>query len=284
MKLGDVEIHVLSGGKYWLDGGTMYGVVPKVLWEKKSPADEKNRIELETNCPLIRVEDKWVLVDTGCGSKFGDKEKSIYRLDKEDGLVQSLSRFGLKPEDIDTVIATHLHFDHIGGGTAYDSQGKLVPTFPNARYIFQKGEWEAALSNYGVMTRTYLKENLIPLEEAKVIEFVDGDKEILPGLSVVKTGGHTRDHQIVQLNSKEKKGVFFGDLIPTHCHLPYAWIMAYDLFPVETLKVKKELLKKVVEERWLVLWDHDPRIPAGYVSEKEMGKFEVTPVEPDEVR
>jgi len=279
MNFEEFGIQVVSGGKYWLDGGTMYGVIPKVLWEKTSPADEKNRVELETNCPLIKVEDKWVLLDTGCGNKFGEKEQSIYRFDTEHDIVQSLKEVGLQPEDINYVIPTHLHFDHIGGGTQVDKSGKCVPTFPNARYIFQKGEWEAAMSNVGVMKRTYLKENLLPLEEAKVIEFVDGDKEILPGVKVIKTGGHTRDHQIVQLETKGKKAVFFGDLIPTISHLPFPWIMAYDLFPMETLLLKQELLKKVVAEKWLVLWDHDPKVPAGYVSEIAYGKFKVTPAE-----
>jgi len=279
MKFEELGIHVVSGGKYWLDGGTMYGVIPKVLWEKTSPADKQNRVELETNCPLIQVEDKWVLLDTGCGNKFGEKEQAIYRFDNKQGIVSSLKEFGLEPKDIDYVIPTHLHFDHIGGGTSYDDSGKCVPTFPNARYIFQSGEWEAAMSNVGVMKRTYLKENLLPLEEAKVIEFVDGNKEILPGVKVIKTGGHTRDHQIVQLETKGKKAVFLGDLVPTTSHLPYPWIMAYDLFPMETLQLKQELLKKVVAEKWLVLWDHDPQVPAGYVSEISYGKFKVTPAE-----
>ncbi len=281
MKLGDLKLHIASGGKYWLDGGTMYGVIPKVLWEREAPADEKNRIELETNCPLIQVKDKWVLLDTGCGDKFGEKEKEIYKIKGKGSLIESLKQFGLTAEDIDYVIPTHLHFDHIGGGTKYDVKGNLVPTFPNARYIFQKGEWENALANHGVMKRTYLKENLLPLEQAKVIEFVDGDKEILPGVSVVKTGGHTPDHQIVVLGGGGQKAVFMGDLIPTRSHLPYAWVMAYDLFPLETLEYKKEILKKVVTEKWLVLWDHDPKVPAGYVKEVALGKFEVSPVEID---
>lgn len=279
MNLGELELHLASGGKYWLDGGTMYGVIPKSLWEKKAPADAKNRIELETNCPLIQVEGKWVLIDTGCGDKLGEKEKEIYNIPEQPSLVESIQQFGLKPEDIDYVIATHLHFDHIGGATTYDDKGKIVPTFPNARHIIQKGEWEKALENHGVMKRTYLKENLLPLQEAKVIEFVDGDQEILPGLNVVKTGGHTPDHQIIVLGSGDQKGVFLGDLIPTASHLPYPWVMSYDLFPLETLEYKKEILKKVVTENWLVLWDHDPKVPAGYVKEVALGKFEVSPVQ-----
>lgn len=278
MKFGHIEIKMAAGGSYRLDGGCMYGIIPKVLWERKSPPDPLNRVLLECNCPLLRVGDKWVLLDTGCGTKFGAKEQGMYAIDNKRSIVASLARLGLKPTDIHYVIPSHLHFDHIGGGTLVDKRGAIAPTFPNARYIFQRGEWEDALQNVGVMKRSYLDENLKPLEKAQVIEFVDGDKEILPGLRVVRTGGHTAHHQIVMLESEGKKAIFFGDLVPTTSHLPLRWIMAYDVYPLQTLSLKQELLKKVVTDHWVVLWDHDAHVPAGYVSEEAGGKFKVTPV------
>lgn len=278
MKFGHIEIQILSGGKYRLDGGAMYGIIPKVLWERKAPADAMNRIVLECNCPLIRVGDQLILIDTGCGSKFSVKEREIYGIEKPQGIVSTLARVGVKPEEIDYVIPSHLHFDHIGGGTSLDKQGNLVPTFPNAKYVFQRGEWEDALQNVGIMKRSYLPENLLPLEKAKMVEFIDGDKQILPGLKVVRTGGHTQHHQVIELESEGKKGIFFGDLIPTTSHLPDRWIMAYDVYPMETMSLKRELLKKVVSGKWMVLWDHDPKVPAGIVTEEAAGNLKVTPV------
>ncbi|HJP18211.1 MAG TPA: MBL fold metallo-hydrolase, partial [Nitrospinota bacterium] len=170
MKLGKFEIQTVSGGKYKLDGGAMFGVVPKPLWEKTNPADEKNRIELETNCLLIESGDKKILVDTGNGTKFSAKEKDIFGLENRSVLEESLKSKGLEPADIDIVILSHLHFDHAGGATMNEG-GKVVPAFPKATYVIQKGEWEDAMNNFGVMKFSYRKENLIPLQESGQVEF-----------------------------------------------------------------------------------------------------------------
>ncbi len=269
MKLGKFEIEIVSGGKYKLDGGAMFGIIPKPLWEKSNPADERNRIELETNCLLIDSGDKKILIDTGNGTKFSSKEKDIFDLEDRSVLTESLKEKGLRPEDIDIVVLSHLHFDHAGGATI-NRDGKSVPTFPKAVYLAQKGEWEDAMSNYGIMKYSYRKENLVPLQESGQIEFIEGDYEVVPGLKTIVTGAHTKNHQIIKIDSGNDKGVYFADLVPTTSHLKIPYIMAYDLFPLEIIERKKELLMQAAEEKWRIFFDHDPHAPTGrIVKEKE---------------
>ena len=273
MKLGKLDLFVISAGKFWLDGGAMFGVVPKSLWEKKHPSDEKNRILMETNCPLIHTSDgKWVLVDTGNGTKFSAKENDWYNIESGNPLEKSLQQHQLTPNNIDIVILSHLHFDHAGGGTRIQNE-KIVPTFPNAKYFIQKSEWLDASNNRGIMTKTYLKDNFLPLKEHGVLELIDGNHSIHPEIEVLATGGHTRGHQAVIFKSEGEKSIYFGDLIPMASHLPYPYIMAYDTFPLETLEKKKELLPQIIEEKWLVIWDHDPYCPIGYVNKNDKGRF-----------
>ena len=269
MKLGKFEIQTVSGGKYKLDGGAMFGVIPKPLWEKTNPADEKNRIDLETNCLLIDSGDKKILVDTGNGTKFSPKEKDIFGLENRPVLEESIKVKGLEPSDIDIVILSHLHFDHVGGATINEG-GKAVPAFPKATYVIQKGEWEDAMNNFGIMKYSYRKENLIPLQESGQVEFIEGDFEVVPGLHTRVTGAHTRYHQIIQIDSKDDKGVYLADLVPTTSHLKLPYLMAYDLFPHEVLLKKKELLTQAAEEKWRIFFDHDPKAPTGKIfKEKE---------------
>ena len=269
MKLGKFEIHIISGGKYKLDGGAMFGVIPKPLWEKTNPADERNRVELETNCLLIDSGEKKILVDTGNGTKFTQKEKDIFGLEDRSVLVESLKGKGFEPSEIDIVILSHLHFDHAGGATINEGD-KVVPTFPKATYIIQKGEWDDAMSNFGVMKYSYRKDNLIPLQESGQIEFIEGDAEVVPGLSTVVTGAHTRNHQIIKIDSEDDKGVYFADLVPTTSHLKPPYLMAYDLFPHEVLMKKKDFLNQAAEEKWRIFFDHDPTAPTGKIfKEKE---------------
>jgi len=269
MKIGKFEIQTVSGGKYKLDGGAMFGVIPKPLWEKTNPADERNRIELETNCLLIDSGDKKILVDTGNGTKFSQKEKDIFGLENRSVLEESLKEKGVGPLDIDIVILSHLHFDHAGGATKSEG-GEEVPAFPRASYIIQKGEWDDAMNNFGVMKYSYRKENLVPLKESGQVDFIEGDSEIVPGLHTVVTGAHTRHHQIIKIDSKEDKGAYFADLVPTTSHLKLPYLMAYDLLPHEVLLKKKELLTQAAEEKWRIFFDHDPKTPTGKIfKEKE---------------
>lgn len=274
MKLGRFDVDIISGGKYKLDGGAMFGVVPKPLWEKSNPADERNRIELETNCLLIHTDEKKILVDTGSGTKFSPKEKDIFSLEDRSVLIDSLKTKGIEPSDIDIVILSHLHFDHAGGATRKEG-GKVVPTFPGAAYIIQKREWEDAMNNFGVMKYSYRKENLVPLQESGQVEFIDGNSNILPGLSVIVTGAHTRSHQIIKIDSENKKGVYFADLIPTASHLKLPYVMAYDLFPQETLMKKRDFLNQAVEEKWQIFFDHDPKAPTGKIHKESEDVFRI---------
>lgn len=272
MKLGRFEINIVSGGKYKLDGGAMFGVVPKPLWEKSNPADEKNRIELDTNCLLIDSGEKKILVDTGNGTKYSSKERDIFCIEERSVLMDSLKSKGIGPSDIDIVILSHLHFDH-AGGAAIKEGDRVVPAFPKAVYLIQKGEWDDAISNYGVMKYSYREENFLPLKESGQVEFIDGDFEVVPGLTTVVTGAHTRHHQIVKIDSEDDKGAYFADLIPTTSHLKIPYVMAYDLFPNETLTKKRDFLNQAVEEKWRIFFDHDVKIPTGKIFKEREDVF-----------
>lgn len=265
MRICEFEVVIVTDGYERLDGGAMFGVVPKVLWEKTNPPDDRNRILMGLNCLLVIGRGKRILIDTGVGRKNDPKFCDIYGIERRPTLIESLKRYGLGPEDIDIVINTHLHFDHAGGNTDLDDKGKALPAFPNARYFIQKGEWDTALTPNERTRATYLKENFLPLEEAKCIDLIDGDVEIIKGIRTLKTPGHTMHHQSVMIESGGVSGLFMGDLIPMspHLHLPY--IMAYDLYPLTTLETKRWLLARAMDEEWIVFLEHDPEMKAGKV-------------------
>lgn len=265
MKIGEFEVFIVTDGYERLDGGAMFGVVPKVLWEKTNPPDDRNRILMGLNCLLVIGNGKRILIDTGVGRKNDPKFCDIYGIERRPTLLESLKGHGLEPADIDIVINTHLHFDHAGGNTYLDKTGMALPTFPNAKYFIQKGEWDVALSPNERTRATYLKDNFLPLEESKRLELIDGDAEIIKGINVLKTPGHTMHHQSALIGSGGLRGLFIGDLIPMapHLHLPY--IMAYDLYPLTTLETKRWLLKRALDEDWIIFLEHDPKIKAGRV-------------------
>lgn len=256
--LGDFEIWALREGFFWLDGGSMFGVVPKVIWEKKAAADSLNRICLATNSLLIRSARYNILVETGLGENWPVKFREIYSIKIEPGLKKALKEAGLNPEDIDFVINTHLHFDHCGHNTEKKGE-KFVPTFPQATYLIQKGEWEAALNPNERDRSSYLQENFWPLFEAGQVEFLEGDKEIIPGVRIILTPGHTAYHQSVLVSGGGKNLFFAGDLLPTSAHVGLSYIMSFDLFPLETLKTKKRWLNRAVEQNWILAYVHDPQ-------------------------
>jgi glyoxylase-like metal-dependent hydrolase (beta-lactamase superfamily II) len=274
MKLGDLEFHIIHDGRVLLDGGAMFGVVPRPLWEKKSAPDARNRITLSMNCMLIRAEGKRILVETGAGDKMEPKLRDIYGLDGPN-LVAGLRKFDLRPEDIDIVINTHLHFDHCGGNTRVES-GKIVPVFPNARFYVQREEFAHAMHPNERDHASYFRENYEPIERAGMFTLLDGNSVIVPGVEVIVVPGHTAHMQCVKLTGGGQTAFFFADLVPTTAHLPLAWIMGYDLYPVTTLENKKRWIPKVVNEGWLALFAHDPRVPAAYLRERD-GKFEAEP-------
>jgi glyoxylase-like metal-dependent hydrolase (beta-lactamase superfamily II) len=258
ISLGQFEIYGLRDGFFHLDGGAMFGVVPKILWEKKFPADEKNRIKLALNSILIKTEKALILVETGIGSDLDPKFYDYYSVERKPGLVLSLKKLGYQAEDIDFVINTHLHFDHCGGNTYKNEKGEDVPTFPQARYIIQKGEWEYALHPTERDKPSYLGKNFLPLERQELLQLVDGDKEISEGVEVIVIPGHTACHQCVKASSGGKVFFFLGDLVPTSAHVGLPYIMSYDLFPQETVENKKKYFDQAIEEDWILAFNHDP--------------------------
>ncbi len=273
MKLGEFDIYPVTDGRFRLDGGAMFGVVPKVLWEKCCEADGLNRIPLSLTCLLIRARGKNILVDTGLGSKEDEKFHRMFAVDRTPTLLDSLKQLGVGPEDIHLVINTHLHFDHAGGNTVRGEEGSLAPTFPKARYVVQRGEFEDATGANERTKTSYRRDNFTPIAHRNQWEFLDGDSEILPGIKTVVTAGHTRCHQGVRIESQGHVAFFLGDLIPTVSHLPLPYIMGYDLFPIQTLEAKRRLLDHAVEEHWLLLFEHDPLVQAGQVTKDRDGKY-----------
>jgi len=249
-----------------LDGGPVFGRVPRALWEKEARPDAENRVEVGANVPLIRGGGAVVIVDSGLGRKFDEKLAARYAIEMSGpNLLTALASRGVAPEDVTHVVLTHLHFDHAGWNTRLDGAGRPVVTFPRARYLVQRGEWDDALHPTELNRGTYLPENLLPVEEARRFEFVKGDFELLPGLKFFVTGGHTRHHQTFLLDGgAEGQVLFLSELLPSVAHRFPAWVMAYDHFPDEVLARKKELTARAAAEGWLCLFNHESRTPAGY--------------------
>lgn len=267
--LGQFEIYGLRDGFFHLDGGAMFGVVPKPLWEKIFPADDQNRIRLALNSFLIKKEDLLILVETGIGSDLKPKIFEYYSIEREPGLVGSLQKLGHQAEDINFVVNTHLHFDHCGGNTCKNEKGEDVPTFPNAKYIIQKQEWEYAQNPSERDKPSYLKQNFMPLEEHGQLQLVDGDSEIIEGVDVVLVPGHTTSHQCVKVHSESKIFFFLGDLVPTSGHIGLPYIMSYDLNPQVTLENKKKIFNQAIKEGWVLGFNHDPAHFFGQVEKVE---------------
>ena len=255
--LGPWQLQTVSGGKFMLDGGAMFGVVPKPLWQKVAAADEQNRIEMQTNCLLARNGKQVVLIDTGYGGKLTEKERLLFNAQEGEPLVENLAAVGVAPDEVTQVVFSHLHFDHAGGGVQRRG-GKLVPTFPHAQYFVQRTEWNAAVSQAAELRGSYPLENLAPLEEAGCLTLLDGHVEIVPGLRSRVTGGHTAGHHALMFQAGSEAAIYLGDICPTSAHLRALWCMAYDLFPLETRRIKPQILGQAADAGWLVFFDHDP--------------------------
>ncbi|MDE1977061.1 MAG: MBL fold metallo-hydrolase, partial [Elusimicrobia bacterium] len=241
----------------------------RTLWCRHHEPDESNRITLTLGCLLIRTpKGKNVLVDAGLSSKYDKNRKfaNIYAVSRPKTLQDELKDRGLSREDIRLVVNTHLHFDHAGGDTELDASGKPIPAFSRAKYVIQKDEWADANAPHERNKASYLEENFAPLDEAKQLELVSGDVELEPGLWVLRSGGHTRGHQIVKIESEGRTAVFLGDLIPTRAHLPLPYIMAYDLFPMDTLEIKRGLLAEACAKNWTLVFQHDAQVRASKVA------------------
>lgn len=277
ISLGQFEIYGLRDGFFFLDGGAMFGVVPKTLWEKIFPADEKNRIKLALNSVLIKTAKELILVETGIGGDLDPKFYEYYSVERKPGLVLSLEKLGYQAEDINFVINTHLHFDHCGGNTYKDEKGEDVPVFPKARYIIQKGEWDYALHPSERDKPSYLEQNFLPLEKHGLLQLVDGNKEISEGVEVIVVPGHTSRHQCVKISSGGRVFFFLGDLVPTSAHVGLSYIMSYDLSPQETLESKKRYFEQAIEEDWILAFNHDPEHFFGKVK-KVNSKYKFEPL------
>jgi len=259
LSLGQFSLHGLRDGYFALDGGSMFGVVPKPIWEKTFPADKQNRIHFGLNSLLIETESAKVLVDTGIGSLIPDKFLQYYEVEQDPGLVQTLRNLGTEPGAIDFVINTHLHFDHCGGNTRKDEKDQIVPVFPKAKYVIQKGEWEYGLNPVYRDKVSYFSQTYVPLRDGGFLQLIDGDGPVTEGVSVILTPGHTSHHQSVLVESGGKKLAFLGDAVPTSAHIGLAYIASYDLFPMTTLETKTKILDQAAEEDWLIAFVHDPQ-------------------------
>ncbi len=271
MKLGKFELQIAWDGYFKLDGGAMFGVVPKPLWDKKDPADDRNRILLSLNPLIIRFDNEIILVDTGIGDKWDEKNSDILCLKRSDNLLNSLSKLGIGKNDITGVLLTHLHFDHSGGAVELNDSGELIPAFPNAVYFIQEGEWDFATNPNERTRASYIPDNILPLNKYGKVNFLNGNQEIFPGITVEITGGHTPFHQMVLIESEGNKACYCGDIIPTASHLKVPYIMGYDTNPLDTLEYKKKCIKRAIDEEWLVIFPHSPRMRAGYLKETDSG-------------
>jgi glyoxylase-like metal-dependent hydrolase (beta-lactamase superfamily II) len=274
-QLGDLRLTTISGGPFRLDGGAMFGVVPRPLWSRLIAPDDQNRIPLATNCVLIEAGTKKILIETGCGSKLPEKQRQIFATALGDPLVENLRQHGVEVGDIDSVILSHLHFDHAGGGTQQLPDGSLRPTFPNAEYFVQRWEWQIATGNFPELRGSYPPENLLPLQASGQLRLVDGDVEIVPGVWAEVTGGHTQGHQALLIESRGETAAFVGDLCPTTRHLPQLWGMGYDVDLLQLRRRKRDLLGRIADRGWLALWDHDPDLAAARLERDPRRDFAV---------
>jgi len=265
-QVGGLRCHLLEGGFQRLDGGAMFGVVPRTLWEARLPPDDRNRIPLGMR-PLLVRGDQTVLIDAGCGDKMDAKSADIYGLERAYHLDHSLAEAGVSPEEIDIVVASHLHFDHVGGFTARSGDGRIVPRFPRARYIAHRQEWEDATHPHERNRASYLAENFVPLQDAGVLTLVEDGAEIAPGVRYRRSGGHTAHHQVVMIESGGRTAVFAADMYPTSVHVPDPWVMGYDLYPMDTLAFKRAFAREAVDREYLIFFEHDPSLAAGILRE-----------------
>jgi len=271
MRIGSYELHAIETGRFALDGGAMFGVVPRPLWEKTNPPDERNRITLAARALLLIGDGRRILVDTGNGDKFDEKFGSMYRMESGRSiLAASLARYQLTPADITDVILTHLHFDHAGGATSREGE-HIVPTFPNAAYYVQRQHWEAALHPTERDRASFIPHDFMPLHEAGVLRLVEGETEILPGIRARIVNGHTSALQCPLISDGRTTLLYCADLIPLSSHMHLPWIMAYDLRPLVTLEEKRTILDVAAREHWIMFFEHDPAVKAGVVELAEKG-------------
>ena len=278
IRVGEFELRAVSDGTFRLDGGAMFGIVPKPAWEKVAPADEKNRILLSLTNLLLKANGNWILVDTGIGTKHEQKFVDMYAVQHPTTTPESLAKEGLNPEDINYVVLSHLHFDHAGGATVRKN-GELVPTYPNATYIVQEGMWHEAQEPNPRTKGSYMPDDFLPLQKSGHLKLIPGEYEITQGVRCVPTGGHVKHHQVLKFESKGQKGIYWADLLPTTAHIKPAWVMGYDLFPHEVAALKQKMLADAMREGWVNVFEHDPNIAMARILDDHKGGFTVETLE-----
>jgi glyoxylase-like metal-dependent hydrolase (beta-lactamase superfamily II) len=265
MEFGDATIHLVSDGSLRMDGGSIFGIVPKAIWSRSNPPDRQNRIEIALNCLLIQSNGKNILVDTGIGDKHNTKVKTRFHMHGGQ-LRNGLEKFGLSPDDIDIVVLTHLHFDHVGGCTTFENK-KAVPVFRNATHLVQQLDWDEA-NNTNERTRTaYIPDDFLPLQQSNQLQLLDGDTEIISGLWVRRTGGHTAGHQLAYFESGGEKVATLGDVLMIPEQIPIGYTTSYDLYPMDTFDSKRHWISIAQSEQWLVVFGHSLHQKSGYLSE-----------------
>ena len=285
---GDIRVRTVMAGSLWLDGGAMFGVVPRTLWSRRTISDERNRIQLAMRCLLIETPSATVLVDTGLGNKDDARFLDIYRVSnsgKPTRLEDSLRDLGVEPQQVDIVVNTHLHFDHAGGNTVRRPDGRIEPAFPNAVYAIQRGEWEYAQLDNERVQASYVADNFMPLEVDGRIRWLEAEREtIVSGVEVVRTPGHTPFHQSVLVTVGDRRLLYLADLVPTVAHLPLPWIMGYDIEPLTTLESKRHWIGRAVADGWLLGFEHDPSVAWGTAAASDRpGRAELIDVVDDPV-
>lgn len=266
-QLGEYELAVVGDGWWRIDGGAMFGVAPRVRWERRYPPDERNRVLLRLNPLLVRAPGGYVLIDTGVGHKYDQAFIESISLARPPELLASLREYGIGPEEVRWVILTHLHFDHAGGATRFAGEPRAAePTFPKATYVVQEVEWQDFRGGHERLQSAYDDENMAAVEARGQLQLVDGSHEVLPGITCHRTGGHTRGHQIVEIAGGGETALYLGDLVPTVGHLNPLWTTAWDNFPLDTVEQRQRWLSRARDGRWLLVFDHDPQIEWGMLA------------------
>jgi glyoxylase-like metal-dependent hydrolase (beta-lactamase superfamily II) len=279
MRFGDYRLEVIPDCEFRLDGGAMFGVVPRNLWSRTAAPDEQNRIRMNMNCLFVEAGNERILIETGIGDKWSEKHRAMYAIDRKRSLAESLRAIaGVSADEITIVVNTHLHFDHAGGNTRLEKDERVVPAFPNARYFVSRAEYEHAEAPSERDRASYLPENWRPLKESGQLELKDFEYEVAPGLRMETHPGHNRSMQCPRLERSGETLFGFADLVPTRAHVPFAWVMGYDLYPVETVEAKKKLIPQAAREDWTCWFYHDPEQALGRLVEQD-GKFRVTPAD-----
>ncbi len=270
MKIGKYNLRIINSGFFGLDGGAMFGIIPKVLWEKTNPPDDANRIKLATRHLLLESASKKIIIDIGMGTKWDEKLKKIYAVDENHSMKQALNEADLKFEDITDVILTHLHFDHSGGSTK-SADGQFIPTFPNAKYYVQKEQFEWAMNPSEKDRGSFVKNDFVPLAEEGVLNFINGNEQFDDEIEFIVTNGHTFGQQLVKISDSSNTILQCADLVPTISHIPVPYLMGYDIQPLITVKEKNEILPKAVKENWKLFFGHDPEVAFATVKKTDKG-------------